>query len=193
MSSSSSSTAAANQPSQDDWIRVTSRDGFSFIVKRSVVFRSGTLRNMLDERRTSPCLHLLCSPRRDVFSLPPSPADSFAEAVQKVCPVDERCLILFFFTSKPFLPLRFSSSPMYHSGLPSRRNSWNSSPSRQPTRKSHPTRTSPTSPSASPPKSLWNCACVIVPFLSFLSSPKLIHGRFSQKHCLLHARTHARI
>ncbi len=39
--------------SQDDWIRVKSRDGFSFIVKRSVVFRSGTLRNMLDERRTS--------------------------------------------------------------------------------------------------------------------------------------------
>lgn len=39
--------------SQDDWIRVTSRDGFSFIVKRNVVFRSGTLRNMLDERRTS--------------------------------------------------------------------------------------------------------------------------------------------
>jgi hypothetical protein len=40
--------------SQDDWIRVTSRDGFSFIVKRNIVFRSGTLRNMLDERRTSP-------------------------------------------------------------------------------------------------------------------------------------------
>ena len=39
--------------SQDDWIRVTSRDGFSFIVKRNVVLRSGTLRNMLDERRTS--------------------------------------------------------------------------------------------------------------------------------------------
>lgn len=43
--------------SQDDWIRVTSRDGFSFIVKRNVVSRSGTLRNMLDERRTS--LHAL--------------------------------------------------------------------------------------------------------------------------------------
>ncbi|KAF8483519.1 hypothetical protein DFH94DRAFT_690008 [Russula ochroleuca] len=43
----------SSTPSQDDWIRVTSRDGFSFIVKRSVVFRSGTLRNMLDERRTS--------------------------------------------------------------------------------------------------------------------------------------------
>jgi hypothetical protein len=39
--------------SQDDWIHVKSRDGFSFIVKRSVVFRSGTLRNMLDERRAS--------------------------------------------------------------------------------------------------------------------------------------------
>lgn len=45
---------SAAAPSQDDWIRVTSRDGFSFIVKRNVVFRSGTLRNMLDERRMSP-------------------------------------------------------------------------------------------------------------------------------------------
>lgn len=55
--------------SQDDWIRVTSRDGFSFIAKRNVVFRSGTLRNMLDERH------------------------SFTEAVQKVCPVDERAAV----------------------------------------------------------------------------------------------------
>ena len=47
---------SSSTPSQDDWIRVTSRDGFSFIAKRSVVFRSGTLRNMLDERRTSTLL-----------------------------------------------------------------------------------------------------------------------------------------
>ncbi|KAI0260729.1 BTB/POZ protein [Gloeopeniophorella convolvens] len=51
---------------KDDWIRIISRDGFSFIVKRNVVMRSGTLRNMLDEHH------------------------SFTEAVQKVCPVDER-------------------------------------------------------------------------------------------------------
>ncbi|KAI9451335.1 BTB/POZ protein [Russula earlei] len=60
---------SSSSPSQDDWIRVTSRDGFSFIVKRSVVFFSGTLRNMLDERH------------------------SFTEAVQKVCPVDERAAV----------------------------------------------------------------------------------------------------
>ncbi|KAI0281768.1 BTB/POZ protein [Russula aff. rugulosa BPL654] len=60
--------SAAAAASQDDWIRVTSRDGFSFIVKRNVVFRSGTLRNMLDEH-------------------------SFTEAVQKVCPVDERAAV----------------------------------------------------------------------------------------------------
>ena len=47
---------SSSTPSQDDWIRVTSRDSFSFIAKRSVVFRSGTLRNMLDERRTSTLL-----------------------------------------------------------------------------------------------------------------------------------------
>ena len=73
-------------PSQDDWIRVTSRDGFSFIVKRGVVFRSGTLRNMLDERRAFiSSTHPGCpSCLRDI------PSDSFTEAVQKVCLVDER-------------------------------------------------------------------------------------------------------
>jgi hypothetical protein len=57
--------SSTQQP--DDWIRVTSRDGFSFIVKRNVVLRSGTLRNMLDERRTSHSRHShpLCS--RDPF------------------------------------------------------------------------------------------------------------------------------
>lgn len=77
--------------SQDDWIRVTSRDGFSFIVKRNVVFRSGTLRNMLDERRTS--LHV------PLLTLMPTgrPLDNFTEAVQKVCPVDERYLPFIIF------------------------------------------------------------------------------------------------
>ena len=71
--------------SQDDWIRVTSRDGFSFIAKRNVVFRSGTLRNMLDERRTSFHAPLAGLTPRFFFTL-----DSFKEAVKKVCPVDER-------------------------------------------------------------------------------------------------------
>ncbi|KDQ23077.1 hypothetical protein PLEOSDRAFT_1049796, partial [Pleurotus ostreatus PC15] len=36
-----------------DWIRITSRDGFSFLAKRNVVNASGTLKNMLDaESRT---------------------------------------------------------------------------------------------------------------------------------------------
>jgi hypothetical protein len=84
-------SSTPNQPKQDDWIRVTSRDGFSFIVKRSVVFRSGTLRNMLDERRTSPSLQPLTALP---CSFTPFP-DSFTEAVQKVCPVDERYLSFF--------------------------------------------------------------------------------------------------
>lgn len=79
--------------SQDDWIRVTSRDGFSFIVKRNVVFRSGTLRNMLDERRTS--LHMPLLTLMPYPTLPP-PLDNFTEAVQKVCPVDERYLPFIF-------------------------------------------------------------------------------------------------
>lgn len=69
--------------SQDDWIRISSRDGFSFVVKRNVALHSGTLRSMLDERRMS--LSFL-SPPTDPTPL----TDSFAEAVQKVCPIDER-------------------------------------------------------------------------------------------------------
>jgi hypothetical protein len=85
--------------SQDDWIRVTSRDGFSFIVKRNVVFRSGTLRNMLDERRTS--LH--APPLTPILTRLLHPLDNFTEAVKKVCPVDERYLTFFFWVSKAFL------------------------------------------------------------------------------------------
>ena len=102
------SSSTPNQPSQDDWIRVTSRDGFSFIAKRSVVFRSGTLRNMLDERRTSPLqvLLLISCVHPDATS---HPADSFAEATQKVCPVDERYLQALSFSRLRFLvPLTVS-------------------------------------------------------------------------------------
>ena len=70
--------------SQNDWIRISSRDGFSFIVKRNVALHSGTLRSMLDERRTS--LSLLSPPANLIRHI----TDSFAEAVQKVCPIDER-------------------------------------------------------------------------------------------------------
>ena len=91
------STQQQHQASQDDWIRVTSRDGFSFIVKRNVVFRSGTLRNMLDERRTS-LQHTHPSSRCSRHHT----LDNFTEAVQKVCPVDERYL-LFYYLQKPFL------------------------------------------------------------------------------------------
>ncbi|KAF4607599.1 hypothetical protein EYR38_001671 [Pleurotus pulmonarius] len=34
--------------SDSDWIRITSRDGFSFLAKRNVVNASGRLKNMLD-------------------------------------------------------------------------------------------------------------------------------------------------
>lgn len=73
--------------SQDDWIRISSRDGFSFVVKRNVALHSGTLRSMLDERRTS--LSLLPLPGHQP-TLIRHLTDSFAEAVQKVCPIDER-------------------------------------------------------------------------------------------------------
>jgi hypothetical protein len=73
--------------SQDDWIRISSRDGFSFVVKRNVALHSGTLRSMLDERRAS--LYFL-SPITPLLICLITTTDSFAEAVQKVCPIDER-------------------------------------------------------------------------------------------------------
>ena len=109
------SIMSASAASQDDWIRVTSNDGFSFIVKRSVVFRSGTLRNMLDERRT---LFLHAPPPNPIAQLTGTrhdTLDSFAEAVQKVCPVDERLLPNFFFqkipSRRPFFNFNFSVYP----------------------------------------------------------------------------------
>ncbi|KAI0056354.1 POZ domain-containing protein [Artomyces pyxidatus] len=54
----------------EDWVRVKSADGFSFLVKRKVAVRSGTLKNMLDEHH------------------------SFAEAAQKTCNIEERSLVI---------------------------------------------------------------------------------------------------
>ncbi|KAJ8456647.1 hypothetical protein ONZ45_g18638 [Pleurotus djamor] len=59
-----------NTSSESEWIRITSRNGFSYLAKRSVVDASGTLKNMLD-------------------------ADSsFQEGLSKVCPIDERPIIV---------------------------------------------------------------------------------------------------
>lgn len=61
--------APQNDP-QDDWVRLTSHDGYSFLVKRKVAARSGTLKNML------------------------SAESNFAEAVSNICPLDERAVIV---------------------------------------------------------------------------------------------------
>ncbi|KAG6919818.1 hypothetical protein DXG01_000322 [Tephrocybe rancida] len=54
------------EPSDTDWIRVTSIDGFSYMVRRKVANVSGTMRNMLDEN------------------------SNYAEAVTRTCQVSER-------------------------------------------------------------------------------------------------------
>jgi transcription elongation factor B subunit 1 len=41
------STQSADQKADDDWVRLTSTDGFSFMVKRKVATASGTLKSML--------------------------------------------------------------------------------------------------------------------------------------------------
>ncbi|EIM79677.1 uncharacterized protein STEHIDRAFT_69109, partial [Stereum hirsutum FP-91666 SS1] len=48
-----------------EWVRVHSPDGYSFLVKRKVALRSGTLKNMLSD-------------------------DSFSEAASKTCEVNAR-------------------------------------------------------------------------------------------------------
>ena len=37
-----------NESSGNDWVKLVSTDGFSFIVRRDVALGSGTLRNMLN-------------------------------------------------------------------------------------------------------------------------------------------------
>lgn len=54
------------QKSGDDWVVLTSNDGFSFMVKRKVATMSGTLSSML------------------------STESSFAESLASTCPIDER-------------------------------------------------------------------------------------------------------
>ncbi|EGN94332.1 hypothetical protein SERLA73DRAFT_62566, partial [Serpula lacrymans var. lacrymans S7.3] len=53
-----------------DWVRITSTDGFSFLVKRKVAWTSGTLKNML------------------------SVDSDFREALANTCPINERGVII---------------------------------------------------------------------------------------------------
>ncbi|KAJ7917989.1 BTB/POZ protein [Mycena leptocephala] len=57
-------------PADDDWVRVTSDDGYSFLVKRKVANASETMRDMLDT------------------------AGNYAEAIARTCPVQQRGVIV---------------------------------------------------------------------------------------------------
>ncbi|KAF8218129.1 BTB/POZ protein [Mycena galopus ATCC 62051] len=61
---------AATPDNANDWVRVTSDDGYSFIVRRKVANASETMRDMLDT------------------------AGNYAEAVTRTCPVQQRGLIV---------------------------------------------------------------------------------------------------
>lgn len=54
---------------ENEWVRIESNDGFSYLVKRKVAETSGTMRNMLD------------------------PNGGYAEAQTKICNVDERGIV----------------------------------------------------------------------------------------------------
>ncbi|KAK2462795.1 hypothetical protein APHAL10511_005186 [Amanita phalloides] len=53
-----------------EWVRVTSVDGFSFMIRRKVANMSGTMRSMLDTQ------------------------SNYAEAMTRTCPVDQRGIIV---------------------------------------------------------------------------------------------------
>ncbi|KXN80623.1 Elongin-C, partial [Leucoagaricus sp. SymC.cos] len=55
--------------SDNDWVRITSNDGFSFIVRRKTAKASGTMKSMLDT------------------------SSSYAEATTKTCPSGQRAII----------------------------------------------------------------------------------------------------
>ncbi|KAM6495137.1 BTB/POZ fold [Amanita muscaria] len=53
-----------------DWVRVTSADGFAFLIRRKIANVSGTMRSMLDTQ------------------------SNYAEAVSSTCPVEQRGIIV---------------------------------------------------------------------------------------------------
>ncbi|KAF8634702.1 hypothetical protein AX15_000758 [Amanita polypyramis BW_CC] len=59
-----------SKASDSDWIRVTSADGFTFMIRRKIANISGTMRSMLDTQ------------------------NNFVEAVSRTCPVDQRGIIV---------------------------------------------------------------------------------------------------
>ncbi|EAU87022.2 hypothetical protein CC1G_08493 [Coprinopsis cinerea okayama7 len=68
--SETATTSNSNDsPSEKDWVRIESNDGFSYLVRRKVAEASGTMRNMLD------------------------PMSGYAEAQTRTCGIDERGIV----------------------------------------------------------------------------------------------------
>ncbi|KAI0338320.1 POZ domain-containing protein [Trametopsis cervina] len=63
-------TNSKDSASNDDWVRLVSSDGHSFLLRRKVALASGTLKSML------------------------STEGNFAEAAANTCPVQERAVVV---------------------------------------------------------------------------------------------------
>ncbi|EPS97151.1 hypothetical protein FOMPIDRAFT_1052699 [Fomitopsis schrenkii] len=61
---------AAPATSENDWVRLISNDGYTFLIRRKVAMNSGTLKNMLNEE------------------------SNFAEAATNTCMISERGIIV---------------------------------------------------------------------------------------------------
>ena len=72
-----------DQKSDNDWVRLTSTDGFSFMVKRKVATASGTFKNMLSVE-SQPSFYYTT-----IFWLAMS-LGNFSEALSNTCATQER-------------------------------------------------------------------------------------------------------
>ena len=71
------------QTSENDWVRITSADGFSFVVRRNIAKASGTMKAMLDvESKNVRCDFLK---KLKSFWI-----GSYAEATTGTCPSGQR-------------------------------------------------------------------------------------------------------
>ena len=70
----------------DEWVRLTSNDGYHYLVKRKVAMCSGTLKNMLSAESPSPVFSSISA--RYLTDIRKS--GNFSEALSNACPVDER-------------------------------------------------------------------------------------------------------
>ncbi|KAF7789245.1 hypothetical protein EIP86_000186 [Pleurotus ostreatoroseus] len=81
--------ATSTSKSPEDWIRLVSDDGYSYLVKRKVAMASGTLRNMLGVESEYDLWYVKGTLSHSTFGA----IGSFAESAFNTCPVNARAIV----------------------------------------------------------------------------------------------------